>query len=136
MKIKYSVWISDSCHVTHEREIDSWDYTGILEKFDDVVDLYAVRIENMRLRRELNDLKPKPVLETPTVTILTCRHCGDPFQGDNGCGCEDVSPHNPMSVFEYDGAYRCRDCGAQWEALPGKPKKPAECNKPKPKGPC
>lgn len=27
-------------------------------------------------------------------------------------------------VFEYDGAFECTDCKAQWGALPGAPKEP------------
>jgi len=35
------------------------------------------------------------------------------------------SPHLP--VFEYDGAFKCFDCGATWGALPDHPEMPATC---------
>lgn len=35
------------------------------------------------------------------------------------------------SVFEYDGAFRCCDCGHAWGALPNNPTEPIVCNKDK-----
>lgn len=32
-------------------------------------------------------------------------------------------------VFEYDGAFRCLDCGAEWGALPGHPVMPERCDR-------
>lgn len=40
-------------------------------------------------------------------------------------------PDHPKSihhrVYEYDGAFRCLNCKAQWGALPGKPTMPERC---------
>jgi hypothetical protein len=37
------------------------------------------------------------------------------------------SPHK--SIHEYDGAFKCLNCGAKWGALPGNPVMPLVCNK-------
>ena len=34
---------------------------------------------------------------------------------------------NHARVWQYDGAYKCLDCQAQWGALPGHPKMPENC---------
>ena len=34
---------------------------------------------------------------------------------------------NHARVFEYDGAYKCMECQAQWGALTGKPQMPERC---------
>ena len=40
---------------------------------------------------------------------------------------QDVSVPTHQRVHEYDGAFECLDCGAQWGALPGNPKEPFHC---------
>lgn len=41
----------------------------------------------------------------------------------------DLWPYEPHSrVSEYDGAFRCIDCLAQWGALPGEPVMPSVCD--------
>ena len=47
-------------------------------------------------------------------------------QDVTGAG-DGVSVPTHQRVHEYDGAFECLDCGAQWGALPGNPKEPAQC---------
>ena len=38
----------------------------------------------------------------------------------------EQTPHK--RVFEYDGAFHCLDCNAEWGALPGNPKMLEYCD--------
>jgi hypothetical protein len=41
-----------------------------------------------------------------------------------------VSPKGPhVNVWEYDEAFKCLDCQAQWGALDGRPVMPEFCNR-------
>lgn len=56
-------------------------------------------------------------------------HCrgGSPCGSSTGCALlKDAQPTHKR-VFDYDGSFRCLDCGAQWGALPGNPVEPTEC---------
>jgi len=94
--------------------------------------------------------KPEPPRETPNcnhnrtgfhpVSGMKCLDCGALYYAEwhaaptpeprpDRCGAGGmVSPKGPhQRVWEYDGAFKCMDCKAQWGCLGGNPQIPATC---------
>lgn len=110
MKVKISVEYGEHYLRNAEYTLDSHDTEGIVRDLDKVVELYRLRhdeevrdLERRRIERDAADAVP--------VAEAT----------------RDDGPH--ARVFEYDGAYRCLDCGGLWGAVSGRPPVPKLCVK-------
>lgn len=78
-------------------------------------------------------LNPKPESEETKCNQVkqtaTAAHAAESV-GSTPAATSDPSPAATTPherVCEYDGAFRCLDCGAKWGALPGRPVMPALC---------
>lgn len=75
-----------------------------------------------RLRKLVNDLESEGRFTAAADVRAASRALSAQPSGEG----EREPAHR--RVTEYDGAYWCLDCGAQWGALPGKPQMPARCS--------
>lgn len=112
MKVTYTIWLSDKQNHTVERTIDCHDSYDISKAFEDVLDLRDLR------RKEY--LREAAVREAERrIELLKEAEENPPEPRDDG-------PHE--RVFEYDGAFQCLNCHAEWGALPGKPVMAVSCS--------
>lgn len=106
---------SESCIQTNEILLDADEMTH--EQFDAAIDA-AMGVsgeQNAATHSEAG------IAESQAPSIR---------DGDRGVAPTSSAPsaapvHRPV---EYDGAYKCIDCGAMWGALPGHPNEPKTCN--------
>jgi hypothetical protein len=114
MKITFSVEDGPSRH-NAITEIASHDFQGVITDLRKVIEFYDLQAEkhkrdarNREAERRLEVLAgaAKAQIEEPKM---------------------ETGPHDPFRVFEYDGAFQCRDCHAEWGALPGHPIMPTVC---------
>ena len=111
MKITFSVEMGKDYRHNSEREIDCSDFQGMLADLNKAIEFHEFK--HAQAKRDARNREAERRLGILSQALAETKI--------------ETGPHDPLRVFEYDGAFQCLNCHAEWGALPGHPVMPAVC---------